>query len=75
MCGLVDIRGAAQQMRKMGVTGDTDLVHVNEREKELLKAHGGSGTRNPHTGLLQYDDGRSCSGGASNSGTRRTART
>ena len=66
--GLLGLKDVAQKMRKMGVRGDTDVVHVNEREKELLRAHGGSGTRNPHTGLLQYDDGGSDSGGASSSG-------
>ena len=34
---------------------DTELVHVNEKEKALLKSLGGSGTINPRTGLRQYD--------------------
>ena len=37
-----------------GRYGDTELVHVNKREKEALKAMGGSGTINPETGLKEY---------------------
>jgi hypothetical protein len=37
-----------------GRYGDTELVHVNKVEKELLKSLGGSGTTNPETGLKEY---------------------
>tara|TARA_R110000796_G_scaffold48346_1_gene115940 strand:- start:2677 stop:3348 length:672 start_codon:yes stop_codon:yes gene_type:complete len=37
-----------------GTNGDTTLAHINEEEAALLKAHGGSGTVNPSTGLIQY---------------------
>ena len=37
-----------------GQDGDTLLAHINPYEAELLKAHGGSGTINPHTGLPEY---------------------
>jgi len=37
-----------------GRMGDTELVHVNKFEKELLKSLGGSGTTNPETGLKEY---------------------
>ena len=37
-----------------GQDGDTMLAHINPEEALLLKAHGGSGTINPHTGLLEY---------------------
>lgn len=37
-----------------GRMGDTELVHVNKFEKELLKSLGGSGTINPETGLREY---------------------
>ena len=38
-----------------GRYGDTELVHVNEQEKELLEYLGGSGNVNPNTGLTEYD--------------------
>lgn len=61
--GLLSIKTIAGQLKKYGVNGDTDVVHVNEREKALLKALGGSGTRNAHTGLLQFEDGGGDGGG------------
>jgi hypothetical protein len=47
-----------QQMMKMiagaGQGGDTMLAHINPQEANLLKSIGGSGTRNPQTGLPQF---------------------
>jgi len=43
-----------------GRFGDTELAHVSPREAAILKALGGSGTRNPRSGLREYfgaDDG------------------
>jgi len=40
-----------------GRMGDTTLAHINIEEAALLKAHGGSGTVNPATGLLEYGKG------------------
>jgi len=37
-----------------GQDGDTMLAHINPEEAALLKAHGGSGTINPATGLPEY---------------------
>jgi len=37
-----------------GQDGDTMLAHINPEEALLLKAHGGSGTINPYTGLPEY---------------------
>jgi hypothetical protein len=37
-----------------GQDGDTMLAHINPQEALLLKAHGGSGTINPNTGLPEY---------------------
>ena len=37
-----------------GRFGDTELVHVNEQEKSMLKRMGGAGTINPDTGLKEY---------------------
>ena len=39
---------------KKGRFGDTELVHVNEQEKDILESLGGSGTINPETGLKEY---------------------
>ena len=41
-------------LAKEGRGGDTELAHVNPREKAMLKAMGGSGTINPNTGLREY---------------------
>ena len=38
----------------MGDGGDTALAHVNTIEVALLKAHGGAGTINPRTGLVEF---------------------
>jgi hypothetical protein len=48
---------AMEILRKQGRNGDTELAHVNPREKALLKALGGAGSRNPRTGLREYFDG------------------
>jgi hypothetical protein len=48
------LKSAAQKLRHMGREGDTDLVHVNAREKQMLKASGGRGSINPRTGLREY---------------------
>jgi hypothetical protein len=45
---------AMEILRKQGRYGDTELAHVNPREKALLKALGGAGSRNPRTGLREY---------------------
>jgi hypothetical protein len=45
---------AMEILRKQGRNGDTELAHVNPREKALLKALGGAGSRNPRTGLREY---------------------
>lgn len=57
---------AAERLEELGRGGDTILAHINPREAALLKAAGGSGTINPHTGLLEFSDagvGESWSGG------------
>ena len=38
----------------MGDDGDTALAHVNTAEVALLKSHGGAGTINPRTGLVEF---------------------
>src|SRR5210317_1021669 len=39
---------------EMGDGGDTELAHVNLKEVAILKAHGGAGTINPRTGLVEF---------------------
>ena len=50
------MQNIAQSLSDMGRYGDTQLVHVNKDEVELLKKIG-SGTRNPQTGLLEFFGG------------------
>lgn len=51
------MKKTARKLEKQGRGGDTLLAHINPKEATLLKAYGGSGTRNPKTGLLQFDGG------------------
>ncbi len=51
---LSETHAAAQALKSKGRGGDTDVVHVNEAEKKMLKRMGGSGTINPHTGLQEF---------------------
>ena len=44
----------AQKLAAQGRGGDTMLAHINPQEAALLKAHGGSGTINPRTGLPEF---------------------
>ena len=50
------IDAAMEILRSKGRYGDTELAHVNPREKAILKAMGGAGSRNPRTGLREYYD-------------------
>ncbi len=45
---------AARRLQTGGQGGDTELVHVNRREAEMLRRMGGQGTINPNTGLREY---------------------
>lgn len=45
---------AARRMMTGGRGGDSELVHVNRREAEMLRRAGGSGGINPNTGLREY---------------------
>lgn len=62
------IVGMGQLLQSLGTKGDTVLAHINPREVALLKAHGGAGTRDPLTGLLQFDPGEGTSGGDAGGG-------
>jgi hypothetical protein len=48
------LAAAAQQLQSQGRNGDTILAHINPQEAAILRAHGGSGTINPKTGLVEY---------------------
>ena len=48
------LKSLAQELRSYGRNGDTVLAHINPQEAGILKALGGSGTINPHTGLPEY---------------------
>jgi hypothetical protein len=49
-----DLQRLAALLQSKGRKGDTILAHINPREAALLKARGGSGTRNPETGLPEF---------------------
>ena len=57
MVGIASLKPALREAQSLGRNGDTILAHINPREAAMLKRAGGSGTRNPRTGLLQFDDG------------------
>jgi hypothetical protein len=46
----------ARFLSRKGRGNDTMLAHITPREAKILKAHGGSGTINPETGLPEFDD-------------------
>lgn len=49
------VRAAIERaLASQGRGGDTNIVHVNPGEMARLKAWGGSGTINPHTGLPEF---------------------
>ena len=52
-----DIRMTAQQLQAQGRRGDKLLAHINPQEAQMLKQMGGSGGRNPVTGLLEFHEG------------------
>ena len=52
--GRTNIKETAQDLSEMGRYGDTEVVHVNPQEVEMLKKMGGSGTINPETGLREF---------------------
>lgn len=48
------LKSIARDLQSYGRNGDTMLAHINPQEAAILKALGGSGTINPHTGLREY---------------------
>jgi hypothetical protein len=53
----IDVPGLAQLLQRMGRKGDTVLAHITPKEARKLKKEGGSGTKNPDTGLPEFYDG------------------
>lgn len=53
----LDLVDLAEMLRSKGRGRDTVLAHITPREAALLKSRGGRGSKNPHTGLPEYDDG------------------
>ena len=60
------------EIAKKGKNGDTHLAHINAYERELLIQHGGCGTVNDETELMQYFGGGGSSGGSSPAETQTT---
>jgi hypothetical protein len=63
----MQIKKIAKKLEKMGGKEDTILAHINPEEAQVLKDGGGSGKRNPKTGLLSFGgyegDGTGMGGG------------
>jgi hypothetical protein len=53
---VVPLKIAAEAVRRAGRGRDTILAHITPREAALLKQRGGSGTINPRTGLLEFQE-------------------
>jgi hypothetical protein len=51
---MAGLKSLALELQSKGRNGDTILAHINPQEAGILKALGGSGTINPHTGLPEY---------------------
>jgi hypothetical protein len=56
-------KAVAKQLQGMGQEDDTILAHINPEEAAMLKMHGGSGKKNPKTGLLSFGYGDGIDGG------------
>jgi sRNA-binding protein len=54
--GTSDLAAIAAMLQGKGRGKDTILAHITPREAEILKAAGGSGTTNPETGLLEFQE-------------------
>ena len=54
---MAGLKTLAKELQSKGRYGDTVLAHINPQEAGILKALGGSGTRNPDTGLPEYFGG------------------
>lgn len=62
-----------ERLKRAGRGPDTELIHAMPSELRLLKAHGGSGTINPRTGLPEFFGNEGGGGGYSGSRETRTS--
>ena len=53
---LLSLPEMADRLASAGRGKDTILAHINPTEARLLKSRGGSGKRNPSTGIVEFDD-------------------
>ena len=53
----MDLPALAELLRSKGRGKDSVLAHITPKEAALLKKRGGRGSKNPETGLLEFDDG------------------
>ena len=51
-----DLPKVVDKLRRKGRGNDKFLAHISPREARILKHLGGSGTINPHTGIMEFDD-------------------
>jgi hypothetical protein len=54
--GSLSVADLAKSIASYGRNGDTMLAHITPKEAAWLKARGGSGTKNPVTGLDEFFD-------------------
>ena len=52
---LGDLKALAEILQRQGRGRDTILAHITPKEARYLKERGGRGSKNPMTGLLEYD--------------------
>ena len=52
-----DLPAVAALLQKKGRGKDTILAHITPKEAALLKERGGRGSKNPDTGLLEFEGG------------------
>jgi hypothetical protein len=53
----MDLPSMAKRLAAAGRGKDSILAHINPKEAALLRKHGGKGTPNPDTGIIEFDDG------------------
>ena len=46
----------AKRLAAAGRGKDSILAHINPKEAKLLKKHGGKGSTNPNTGIMEFDN-------------------
>jgi hypothetical protein len=62
------LRASADHLRQHLPGGDTQLVSINDHEAAMLRQMGGSGKRDPITGVISFDEGSDGPNGANGNG-------